>query len=72
MIDLKQALAFSKEDLNSLCDYGLYNSIIAGYLIDAMLSAGLQRNSIAKARSGLNGAVDVISAHEAEGIYRKF
>ena len=41
-------------------------------VIDAMLIAGFQRNSIEKALSGLNGAFDVISAHEAEGIYRKF
>lgn len=72
MIDINQALIFSKEDLNSLCDFGLYNSVIAGYLIEAMLIAGFRRNSIEKALSGLNGALDVISAHEAEGIYRKF
>ena len=72
MIYMNQALAFSKEDLNSLCDYGLYNAVMAGYLIEAMQIAGFQRNSIEKALSGLNGAFDVISAHEAEGIYRKF
>lgn len=31
-MDMNQALAFSKEDLHSLCDYGLYNAVIAGYL----------------------------------------
>ena len=72
MIDINQALAFSKEDLNSLCDYGLYNSTIAGYLIEAMRIAGFEEKDIRKAFRGLSTAVDTVSAEEAKDIYWKF
>lgn len=72
MIDMNQALAFSKEDLNSLCDYGLYNAVIAGYLIEAMRIAGFKEKDIRKAFRGLSAAFDTVSAEEAKDIYWKF
>lgn len=72
MIDMNQALSFSKEDLNSLCDYGLYNAVIAGYLIEAMRIAGFKENDIGKAFRGLSTAFDTVSAEEAKDIYWKF
>ena len=71
-IDMNQALAFSKEDLHSLCDYGLYNAVIAGYLIQSMRNAGFQKKSIEKAFQGLHTAFDTLSAQEAEEVFRKF
>lgn len=69
MIDINQAFAFSKEDLNSLCDYGLYNSTIAGYLIEAMRIAGFKEMDIGKAFRGLRAAFDTVSAEEAKDIF---
>lgn len=72
MIDMNQALAFSKEDLNSLCDYGLCNAVIAGYLIEAMRIAGFKEKDIRKAFQGLSAAFNTVSAEDAKDIYWKF
>ena len=72
MIDIDQAFAFSKEDLNSICDYGLYNSTIAGYLIEAMRIAGFKEKDIRKAFLGLSAAFDTVSAKEEKDLCWKF
>lgn len=71
-LNFNQICELTKEDLAEICDCGLYNAVISGYLIQAMRNAGFQKKSINKALRGLQTAFDFTSAEEAEEICRKF
>lgn len=55
-----------------LCDTGVYNGVIRGYLIAAMQNAGFEHEKISNALKGLEIAFDEKTAAEAAEIDRKF
>ena len=68
----KKAHALSDEERMHICDMGFYNSVIQGYLIEAMNNADFSRAEIERALDGLKWAFDDTTAAEAAEVYRKF
>ena len=68
----QKAHALTDEERMFICDMGFYNSVIKGYLIEAMSQAELSRDEIIRAIGGLKWALDDMTAAEAVKVYQKF
>lgn len=55
-----------------LCDYGILNDVIRGYLIAAMQDAGFSRDEVRKALLNLAHEFDQLDSNDAEKIYKEF
>lgn len=66
-----ELMLLSKAQRYELCDMGFFNTVIQGYLIKAMDNAGFTTEQIAAAMKGLHGALDTMTAAEAEETARK-
>ena len=62
----QKAYALTEEERLHICDMGFYNNVIRGYLIRAMKEADFQEEEIERALSGLEWALDNMTAAEAE------
>lgn len=61
-----------KREAYRLCDYGVLNDVIGGYLIAAMQSAKFDRDDIPVALICLAHELDELSSDDAEKIYENF
>lgn len=68
----KKAFALTNEERMHICDMGFYNSVIQGYLIEAMNNADFSKAEIERALKGLKWAFDDTTAAEAAEVYQKF
>ena len=64
----------TEEERMYICDMGFFNSVIKGYLIEAMkfADADFSREDIESALRGLKSSFDSTSAAEAAEVYMKF
>ena len=62
----QKAYALTEEERLHICDMGFYNNVIRGYLIRAMKEADFQEEEIERALSGLEWALESMTAAEAE------
>lgn len=67
-----ELIILTDEQRHALCDMGYFNTVIYGYLIEAMKNADFTREQTVAAIRGLREALDVTTAAEAEEAYRNF
>lgn len=71
-ITWEELVRMSDEELNEICDCGMFNEAIGGYLILAMQEASFDREDIAKALSHMPFILEDFSAADATAALRKF
>lgn len=69
---IKELSKMSNEDKMLLCDIGVYNDTIAGYMIAALRNSGYGESDIQGAVIALQKAFDDYNAEEATEIYHKW
>lgn len=67
-----ELIILTDEQRHALCDMGYFNTVIYGYLIEAMKNADFTREQIMAVIIGLRNALDATTAAEAEEAYRNF
>ena len=72
MCSIFQPTDISQERIDSLCDAGLYNNAIKGYLIAAAKTANLPSSKIVDLLQALNLCFDDFSKVDAEKIFKDF
>lgn len=68
----KRGAALSEDDMFKLFDSGVFNKVLAGYLIKAMIYSGFKREDVLKAERRLFEVLDYTSAKAAKKKFEIF
>ena len=66
---MAKAIAVPEDVRYKLCDMGYYNDAMKGYMIAGMRKMGFTEREIRRAILGMRGAMDELTAEEAERVY---